>query len=114
MGKIVARGQKMSPPYVFPFLRNCCSTGSGRPANSLPNSSVASIQTYYQNLWRSVQNGSILSAPQNLLNQARNLSTAQLATGGVVLAECIGFFTVGEMIGRMKIVGYHGETASHH
>lgn len=90
MGKIVARGQKMSPP------------------------SVASIQTYYQNLWRSVQNGSILSAPQNLLNQARNLSTAQMATGGVVLAECIGFFTVGEMIGRMKIVGYHGETASHH
>ncbi|KAK0383996.1 hypothetical protein NLU13_8085 [Sarocladium strictum] len=90
LGKIVARGQKMSPP------------------------SVASIQTYYQNLWRSVQNGSILSAPQNLLNQARNLSTAQLASGGVVLAECIGFFTVGEMIGRMKIVGYHGETASHH
>ncbi|KAL2201740.1 mitochondrial F1F0-ATP synthase, subunit G [Sarocladium strictum] len=90
MGKIVARGQKMNPP------------------------SVASIQTYYQNLWKSVQNGTILSAPQNLLNQARNLSTAQLATGGVVLAECVGFFTVGEMIGRMKLVGYHGETGSHH
>jgi F-type H+-transporting ATPase subunit g len=72
------------------------------------------MQSYYQNLWRSVQNGSALNAPQNFLAQARNLSTAQLATGGVVLAELVGFFTVGEMIGRFKVVGYHGETGSHH
>lgn len=72
------------------------------------------MQSYYQNLWRSVQNGSILNSPQNFLNQARNLNSAQLAAGGVVLAECIGFFTVGEMIGRFKLVGYHGEAGAHH
>ncbi|KAM4058497.1 mitochondrial ATP synthase G subunit [Hirsutella rhossiliensis] len=90
MGKIMFHGQKMSPP------------------------SMATFQTYYQNLWRSVQNGSILQAPQNLLQQVRSLNTAHLATGGVVLAECLGFFTVGEMIGRFKIVGYRGEPGHHH
>jgi hypothetical protein len=34
--------------------------------------------------------------------------------GGVVAAEVLGFFTVGEMIGRMKLVGYHGEAGAHH
>ncbi|KAF7548283.1 hypothetical protein G7046_g8733 [Stylonectria norvegica] len=90
LGKIVFHGQKMSPP------------------------SAATIQTYYQSLVKSVQNRSILQAPQKFVQQARNLSTTQLATGGVVLAECLGFFTIGEMVGRWKLVGYHGETGSHH
>lgn len=77
-------------------------------------SSAATFQTFYQNAWNSIRTGSIFSSPQNLLNTVRNLTTVQLATGGVVLAEVLGFFTVGEMIGRMKLVGYHGETGSHH
>ena len=35
-------------------------------------------------------------------------------TGGVVLAELLGFFTVGEIIGRVKIVGYHGDVHHEH
>ena len=34
----------------------------------------------------------------------------QWAIAGVTAAEVIGFFSVGEIIGRMKIVGYRGET----
>ncbi|POR38019.1 ATP synthase subunit g, mitochondrial [Tolypocladium paradoxum] len=90
MGRLVFQGQKMTPP------------------------SIATFQTYYQNLWRSIRTGSIFQAPQNLIHQVRNLSTTQLVTGGVVFAECLGFFTVGEMIGRFKIVGYHGEVGHHH
>lgn len=33
---------------------------------------------------------------------------------GVVAAEVLGFWTVGEMIGKMKVVGYTSETAAHH
>ena len=44
----------------------------------------------------------------------KGVSNAQLATAGVIAAECLGFFTVGEMIGRFKIVGYHGEPAGAH
>ncbi|CAM1504341.1 Fc.00g019320.m01.CDS01 [Cosmosporella sp. VM-42] len=90
VAKMVFHGQKMSPP------------------------SVATFQTYYQNALKSLQNRTFLQSPQNLLNQARNLSTTQVAAGGVILAECLGFFTVGEMIGRFKLIGYHGETGSHH
>jgi F-type H+-transporting ATPase subunit g len=90
LGKLVAQGQKMSIP------------------------SVATFQGFYQNLWTSVQNRTILQAPQQLIQQARTLSNAQLAAGGVLVAELLGFFTVGEMLGRFKLVGYRGETGAHH
>ncbi|KAH0530554.1 hypothetical protein TsFJ059_005161 [Trichoderma semiorbis] len=88
--KIVFHAQKMSPP------------------------SVATFQNFYQSLWKSIQSGAILKSPQNLLQQARSLTPGQLVAGGVIFAECLGFFTVGEMIGRFKLIGYRGETASHH
>jgi len=37
-----------------------------------------------------------------------------MMTAGVVGAEVLGFFTVGEMIGKMKLVGYHGEVHHEH
>ena len=39
----------------------------------------------------------------------RNASTKNLVTAGVVGAEILGFFTVGEMIGKFKIIGYRGD-----
>lgn len=41
------------------------------------------------------------------------MSTQQMVTVGVLGAEVLGFFTVGEMIGRMKLVGYRGDTRHH-
>ncbi|KAG5930778.1 hypothetical protein E4U53_002132 [Claviceps sorghi] len=90
VAKLVFQGQKMNPPPI------------------------ATFQNVYQNLWKSFQNRTLFRAPQNMLQQVRNVSNAQLVAGGVVAAECLGFFTVGEMIGRFKIVGYHGETGAHH
>ncbi|TQV98664.1 hypothetical protein V2A60_007620 [Cordyceps javanica] len=87
LSKLVFHGQKMSPP------------------------SLATFQTTYQNLWTRLQNRSI--SPQTIIQQVRSLGTPQLVAGGVVLAECLGFFTVGEIIGRFKLVGYHGEVAHH-
>jgi len=100
LSKLVFHGQKMAPPPVSTF------------------------QAYFQKLVKGFSNPSSLfsqvsksaskeSAP-SLLNQVRNINSAQLAAGGVILAETLGFFTVGEMIGRMKIVGYRGDTEHHH
>ena len=36
-----------------------------------------------------------------------------MATLGVIAAEVLGFFTVGEMIGRLKVVGYTGDVVHH-
>ncbi|KAI1479193.1 hypothetical protein K445DRAFT_191634 [Daldinia sp. EC12] len=99
LAKIVFRGQQMSPP------------------------SLTTVQSYWQNLLKSAKNpngllqtaSKIADQPATIVQQARNISRAQLITTGVVLAECIGFFTVGEMIGRFKIIGYHGGShAEHH
>ncbi|KAH6853605.1 mitochondrial ATP synthase g subunit-domain-containing protein [Chaetomium sp. MPI-CAGE-AT-0009] len=94
MAKLVVRGQSMSPP------------------------SVSTFQTYFQNLWKQLQNPTtFFSSLMQSVNpqQVRNLSRTQVAAGGVLFAECLGFFTVGEMIGRFKLIGYHGEKpAAHH
>ncbi|KAK3395535.1 mitochondrial ATP synthase g subunit-domain-containing protein [Sordaria brevicollis] len=86
LGRIVFRGQSMTPP------------------------SVSTFQTYFQNFVKSVQSGSFFSKAGAPLQNVRNISRTQVAAAGVLLAECLGFFTVGEMIGRLKLIGYHGET----
>jgi F-type H+-transporting ATPase subunit g len=53
-------------------------------------------------------------SPQSVLSSIRNVNTQQLATVGVIGAEILGFFTVGTMIGRMKLIGYHGEVHHEH
>lgn len=77
---------------------------------------MATFQAFYQNLWRVVRAGTVFQAPQHqtLRQQVRSVSTPQLVAGGVVLAECMGFFSVGEILGRLKLVGYHGEPGLHH
>lgn len=51
--------------------------------------------------------------PEGMLARLRNLDTATLATVGVVTAEVVGFFSVGEMLGRFKIVGYRTDQSTH-
>ncbi|WYZ44344.1 hypothetical protein EsH8_VII_000780 [Colletotrichum jinshuiense] len=100
LSKIVFRGQKMAPPPVTTF------------------------QTYFQNALSALKNPNALlssasstasSAAAKPASIASRINTATVAAGAVVAAECLGFFTVGEMIGRFKLVGYHGATpAAHH
>ena len=51
--------------------------------------------------------------PERILSAIRNVDRRQLVAGGVVFAEVLGFFTVGEMVGRMKLVGYRGDREHH-
>ena len=57
---------------------------------------------------------SAVSNPQSFLERVRNMDSATLLAAGIVTAETVGFFCVGEMIGRLKIVGYHGGHGEHH
>ncbi|ROV99334.1 hypothetical protein VSDG_04005 [Cytospora chrysosperma] len=98
LGKLVFQGQKMSPPPLSTFQ-----SYFNRALNAVKNP---------QSLLQSAS--SATTAPASAVNQVRNISRAQLAGGAVLLAEVLGFFTVGEMIGRFKLVGYHGETGHAH
>lgn len=84
---------------------------------------MVTFQSYFQSILKSARNPSALfsqvsknsaTTPSAILQQARNINTTQMVSMGVITAELLGFFTVGEMVGRMKLVGYRGETSSHH
>ncbi|KMU78043.1 hypothetical protein CISG_06805 [Coccidioides immitis RMSCC 3703] len=71
----------------------------------------------FQPIFASLRQPSALRANLSLkpyLGRIRNMDRKQLALVGVTAAEVIGFFSVGEMLGRMKIVGYRGEPAHGH
>ncbi|KAJ5359153.1 uncharacterized protein N7496_011566 [Penicillium cataractarum] len=94
LGKLVFRGQNMTPP------------------------TLATFQSYFQPLINVVRNPAAIKnlsmpSPQGFLARVRNANAKEIALVGVTAAEVIGFFTVGEMIGRMNIVGYRGEAAHH-
>ncbi|KAK8194382.1 ATP synthase subunit G atp20 [Zalaria obscura] len=90
LGKLIANGRKMSPP------------------------SIQTFQNYAQPLLNAFKNPStLMNSPTQMLSQMRSWNRQQYAAAGVVAAETIGFFTVGQMIGRFKVVGYHGESAHH-
>lgn len=55
-----------------------------------------------------------INNPQSFLERLRNLDGATLTSVGIITAETIGFFSVGEMIGRFKIIGYRGGSHEHH
>lgn len=84
--------------------------------------SLQAVQSYVQPLVNAIRHpGSILAqssasgaaTPEGILSRIRNFDRRQLASAGVIGAEVLGFFTVGEMIGRFKVVGYRGDTEHH-
>ncbi|CAK7275097.1 ATP synthase subunit G atp20 [Sporothrix epigloea] len=92
LGRLVFHSQKMAPPPL------------------------ATFQTAFQNAWVQLQNpAKLIQTSTAFVKSARSLTPTQLAAGGVLAAEILGFFTVGEIIGRFKLIGYHGAApAAHH
>ncbi|KAL1612831.1 ATP synthase subunit G atp20 [Paraconiothyrium brasiliense] len=101
LGKLVAHQRGMAPP------------------------NMATIQQYLQPVTNALKNPtSLLNAgartaesssaqPVNVLNRVRGFSQQQWISAGIVAAEVVGFFSVGEMIGRFKLVGYRAKEAHH-
>ncbi|KAM0329356.1 hypothetical protein ACHAQA_004662 [Verticillium albo-atrum] len=107
VSKIVFRGQKMAPPPYATFQSYAQNAlQSAKNPGALFNSASQTAQSAAQ---------TAAQQPTAAAQRLRNINTATIIAGGVVAAECLGFFTIGEMIGRFKLVGYHGETgAAHH
>ena len=81
-------------------------------------SSVEVFQSYLNSYLQFLRNpSSLLSGAGfqsvNPLRYFRAVTNQQLATAGVILAEVIGFFTVGEIIGKFKIIGYRSSEVKH-
>ncbi|KAF2483588.1 mitochondrial ATP synthase g subunit-domain-containing protein [Neohortaea acidophila] len=95
LAKIIYRGRSMQPPTVETFQ------GYLRPVtNAIRNPS-------------SLQKVAGAADSQNFLSRVRNLDGDTLVGAGIVAAEVLGFFCIGEMIGRFKVVGYRGGNGGH-
>lgn len=97
LGKMAVQGRNMAPP------------------------TLQTVQTYLQPVTKAIQNPSAFlnrapapKDPQSFLNRVRDMDPATLKQVGIVTAEVIGFFSVGEMLGRFKIVGYRSEAPHAH
>lgn len=83
-------------------------------------SPVSAFKSYYSYMFNSlrqpqalISSAKAIDAP-GVCTKLRGISAKQWATYGVVTAEVLGFFTVGEIIGKRKLVGYHGKAAAAH
>ncbi|CAF9918997.1 hypothetical protein IMSHALPRED_004494 [Imshaugia aleurites] len=99
LSKLVFKGQKMSPPDLAAFQRYT------QPV-------INAIRNPAGLLNHTTDTASSMS-PEGILSRIRNVNGQQLVSAGVIGAEVLGFFTAGEMIGRMKLVGYRGDTEHH-
>ncbi|CAI6339865.1 unnamed protein product [Periconia digitata] len=122
---IVGRVQSLIPRVSY-YSRVALELGKlvvNQRAMAPPN--VATFQSYFQPIINAARNPSNIlnqinqtanssaAQPVNILNRVRNMSTTQWMSAGVVAAEVIGFYTVGEAIGRRKLVGYRANTPHH-
>lgn len=121
LSKLVIRGQKMSPPYVVPSNQQLSNVDNllieplGR--------TIEAFQSYLTSFTHIIRNpnaffGTAKSTADSIniggiLSRIRNVNTQQLASLGIIIAEILGFFTIGEMIGRFKLIGYRGDTEHH-
>ncbi|KAF6234904.1 hypothetical protein HO173_006834 [Letharia columbiana] len=99
LSKLVFKGQKMNPPDLAAFQRYT------QPV-------INAIRNPAGLLNHTTDTASTMS-PEGILSRIRNVNRQQLVSAAVIGAEVLGFFTVGEMIGRMKLVGYSGDTEHH-
>jgi len=80
-----------------------------RNPSSLVNQSVQRAGSAVENTAQQA-----VQQPESFLTQLRNMDSGAMITVGVVAAEAIGFFSIGEMIGRFKIIGYRGDVHGEH
>lgn len=81
----------------------------------VPQSSMSTFQAYMSPMINAIRNPSNMLTqtstssamqPTSILSRIRNINSTQMVGAGVVAAEVLGFFTVGQMLGRRKIIGY--------
>lgn len=87
LSRLVFNGQKMSPPDLATF----------------------------QSVLRPLLNPAhVANLARSAIVSVRSVSSKEVAAYGVLGAEILGFFTVGEIIGRRKLVGYRGNAPAQH
>lgn len=67
-----------------------------------------------QATWKQIYAQSKTFEVAQLVERVKALDKKDAAAVGVVVAEIVGFFTVGEIIGKRKVIGYRGKIEHAH
>jgi F-type H+-transporting ATPase subunit g len=76
--------------------------------------SVQTFQNFFNSALSSLRHPASLIPSTSLNSAVSSIDRKVVASAGVILAEVVGFFTVGEMIGRFKVVGYRSSASHEH
>ncbi|KAH8152624.1 uncharacterized protein LAJ45_03465 [Morchella importuna] len=105
LSKLVFHGQKMAPPKLETFRTTFSPViNTLKGLRTAPSATISNMSS---------QTASLNMSPRYLLERLQSISRAQVLAGGVLAAEVIGFFTIGEIIGRRKLIGYRGAEQHH-
>ncbi|PYH92547.1 hypothetical protein BO71DRAFT_400455 [Aspergillus ellipticus CBS 707.79] len=117
-GKVIAFVDSMIPPTVYYSRVGLELARLVFRGQSMTPPNLATFQTYFQPLTNAFSNPAALKnagfSPSSIVSRVRSANKKEIALAGVAAAEVIGFFTVGEIIGRMNVVGYRGQPEHHH
>ncbi|KAF1825297.1 uncharacterized protein K489DRAFT_314076 [Dissoconium aciculare CBS 342.82] len=109
LAKLIYTGRGMQPPtlqsvqsYLTP-LQNALRNPSSLTSPAAQKAAQSAAQTAAHTAEAAAAN------PQSFIARLREGDHGALLTVGVVAAETLGFFSVGEIIGRFNIVGYRGQ-----
>ncbi|KAK5121329.1 hypothetical protein LTR85_005495 [Meristemomyces frigidus] len=112
--KLMFQGRNMYPPnmqtvqsYLTP-MQNALRNPSALLNRSATQAGAAVEKTAESTAQTAMNN------PETFLTRLRNFDASTMTTVAVVTAEVIGFFSVGEMIGRFKVIGYRGDPHGEH
>jgi len=117
-GRLIGFVESLIPPTIYYSKVGLELSRLVFQSRKMTPPSLADFQSYFTPLLNVLRNPTRVSSssalsPETILSRLRNADRTQMAAGGVIFAELLGFFTVGEMIGRMKLVGYRGDTTHH-
>lgn len=72
------------------------------------------LTTFQSTILGFIKQGNFVASARSAYETIRAASPKERASLAVLGAEIIGFFTVGEIVGRRKLIGYRGEAGAHH
>lgn len=109
------------PGAVQDYVEGACYGSSVSPQyqiDGVRSNSLNSKIDFFQSTWKSIYANARPTLQsisfKDALAKAQAVSSKEVATYGIIAAEILGFWTVGEIIGRQKIVGYRHKIESHH
>ncbi|KAF2796501.1 hypothetical protein K505DRAFT_323238 [Melanomma pulvis-pyrius CBS 109.77] len=122
-GRVVGGIQSLIPQTVYYSKVGLELTKLVAKERGITLPDVATFQGYFQPAINALRQPATLFAqtanstaaqPANILNRVRSVTRTEWLSAGIIAAEVVGFFSVGEIIGRFKLVGYSSKAPAHH